>query len=297
MKTAAALVMGTGALLLLGSGSAFARHRLMLPQDAPAAAKADPATLKDGSLTAVIVSLEGTVEVKRPKTDADFIEAKKDMELPEGTEISTGYGSKAQLAMTGQILVEIPSLTQVAIDKLLLGKGKLDSNLNVKFGTLNIDVKKGVVKTDLKVSTPNATTSVTGTRLQITYHRDVVDGHSVYHIEVKVLDGHVSVANADGQHTDTYSAGQSFNITISDPATSNLLITTTGSADPTLSFGLTPAETGTSSGTLTVTDPTTGATSTTSGGSGGGTVIIQTTVIQPSGNSTATQLPGPPTHP
>ena len=291
-RLSGALALGMGAAMFLAGPDVQARWKVV-PQDAPAAAKADPATLKDGVFSAVIVSLEGTVEVKRP-SDADYVEAQKNMELPEGTEIATGYNSKARIAMTGQIVFDVPSLTQVAVSKMLKEKGVLDSTLNIQFGSLELDVQKGTVKTDLKVATANATTSIKGTYVIFYVRRDQMDNpqagslHQIVAVPVGVVD-HDGSAVGNGESLTS--------LVNSCPADSVVLILNIESGDASQLFGQTTEENGMTTNTPVVIDFSTGTINTDSGGSGTSTVFVQQQIIQPGSSNTLIDLPSPPSHP
>jgi hypothetical protein len=139
-----------------------------LAQDKPAADKVE----------ATILEIKGVVDVKRP-ADADFIEGLKDMKLAEDSEISTGLDSEVTLLFPPENKVVVKSLTQVKIDKLLIGQGTVETKLKLQTGTVKVEVNKGDMKTDLKVATPNTTASISGTQEEVTSYEDSGDEHDV----------------------------------------------------------------------------------------------------------------------
>ncbi len=122
------------------------------PQPAPAAKEA---------LEAVIVAFKGTVDVKRPE-DKDFVPAERNMKLKKGSEVCTAVASNATLLFTGNVRVVVKPLTQARIDDLVKQGGAVNADVKLKFGTIQVDIKKGDLKADMKVTAPNSTTSVSG---------------------------------------------------------------------------------------------------------------------------------------
>lgn len=123
------------------------------------AAAQDPA--KAEALEAVVVSLKGTVDVKRPE-DKDWVPAERNMKLKKGSSICTSVASTASLLFTGNVKVTVKALTEASIDELAKGGGAMNADVNLKFGTIEVDIQKGDLRTDMKVRSPNSTTSVSG---------------------------------------------------------------------------------------------------------------------------------------
>jgi hypothetical protein len=120
-----------------------------------------PAPAPKEELEAVIVALKGTVDVKRPE-DKDFVAAERNMKLKKGSELCTAVASTATLLFTGNVRVVVKPLTQAKIDELAKQGGAVNADVNLKFGTIEVDIKKGDLKADMKVTAPNSTTSVSG---------------------------------------------------------------------------------------------------------------------------------------
>ena len=117
----------------------------------------DPA--KD--LEAVVVSLKGTVDVKRPE-DKDWVPAERNMKLKKGASICASVASTAELLFTGNVKVLVRPLTEATIETLAQAGGEMKADVNLKFGTVEIDIQKGDLRSDMKVRSPNSTTSVSG---------------------------------------------------------------------------------------------------------------------------------------
>lgn len=122
---------------------------------------------KKGEIEATIVSIKGVVDIKRPE-DKDWVEAKKDMKLKKGSEICTSVGATATLLFTGNIKIDVKAVTQAKIEQLAKAGNKVNADVKLKFGTVDVDIQKGDIKADMKVATPNSTTSVSGSSGRIT---------------------------------------------------------------------------------------------------------------------------------
>ena len=116
---------------------------------------------KAEALEAVVVALKGTVDVKRPE-DKDWVPAERNMKLKKGSSICTSVASTASLLFTGNVKVTVKALTEATIDELAKGGGAVNADVNLKFGTIEVDIQKGDLRTDMKVRSPNSTTSVSG---------------------------------------------------------------------------------------------------------------------------------------
>ena len=89
------------------------------------------------------------------------------MTLPIGSNVSTGYDSEITLGYTpvppcDNRTVTIKSLTQVNVEPGVFNQTFIETKLKLDTGTINVDVKKGELKTDLKVATPNTVTGISG---------------------------------------------------------------------------------------------------------------------------------------
>ena len=127
------------------------------PAEAEAEAEAEVVKV----LEATIVAIKGTVDVKRP-SDKEWVPAERNMKLPRGAEICTAMSSSATVLITGQIQVDIGPLTQTRIELLVEKKEGVEADLNLRFGTIEVDIQKGDLRADMTVATPHSTTSVSG---------------------------------------------------------------------------------------------------------------------------------------
>jgi hypothetical protein len=123
------------------------------PKAAPAAARAD--------LEATLVAFKGTVDVKRPE-DKDWVPAERNMKLKRGSEVCTSVASTASLLLTGNLKIDVRPLTQAKVEDLAKLGDSVNADLKLKFGAIEVDIQKGDLRSDMKVSAPNSTTSVSG---------------------------------------------------------------------------------------------------------------------------------------
>jgi hypothetical protein len=128
-----------------------------------AAAAQDPAkpAPRADELEATIVDVVGSVDVKRPD-DKDWVAAEKNMKLKKGSEICTAASSTATLLFPPNLTIEVKAITLAKLDDLAKSGTKIKTDMKLKFGSVNIDLKKSDIETGLKVATPNSTTSVSG---------------------------------------------------------------------------------------------------------------------------------------
>jgi hypothetical protein len=110
---------------------------------------------------ATLVEVKGTVDVKRPE-DKDWVAAARNMKLKKGSEICTSVASTAGVLFTGNIKIDVKPLTQAKVEELAKLSNTVNVDLKLKFGSIEVDIQKGDLNSDMKVSAPNSTTSVSG---------------------------------------------------------------------------------------------------------------------------------------
>jgi hypothetical protein len=140
-------VVQTLAFLAVASAAVLAAP----PQDAA----------KREDLEATLVAFKGTVDVKRPE-DKDWVAAERNMKLKKGSEICTSVASTATVLLSGNLRVDVRPLSQARVDDLAKLGDTVNADVKLKFGTVEVDIQKGDLKSDMKVSAPNSTTSVSG---------------------------------------------------------------------------------------------------------------------------------------
>ncbi len=111
--------------------------------------------------------------------------------LEVGTKISTGTNSSVVLNIDGN-KVTIRQLSMVRINHNMTNAEESNTNLGLKYGAINAKVKKiAAIRTQFKISTPVATSSVRGTEEEVSF------GPQSGMI-VKVLEGTVGTENSNG---------------------------------------------------------------------------------------------------
>jgi len=123
--------------------------------------KQPDAAAKREELEATLVDFKGTVDVKRPE-DKDWVAAARNMKLKKGSELCTSVASTASLLLTGNVKIDVKPLTQAKLEDLAKLGSDLNADLKLKFGSIEVDIQKGDLRSDMKVSAPNSTTSVSG---------------------------------------------------------------------------------------------------------------------------------------
>jgi hypothetical protein len=119
-------------------------------------------------LTFTIDDFRGTVEVK-PAGSEEWVPATKGMVLTEGAKISTGFRSKCALNFSDNSVFTVKSLTQMTVNRFLKDGDTIETKIKLRIGDVRLKVKEDQpVKTDLKVTTPNAVCSVRGTTFGVT---------------------------------------------------------------------------------------------------------------------------------
>ncbi|MBI4835495.1 MAG: FecR domain-containing protein [Planctomycetes bacterium] len=117
-------------------------------------------------LEVTVDAVEGEVEVKLPG-EKEWIPAEKGMKLKEGTRVSTGFKSKIVLLFADNSTVVVKPLTQMNISRFEQKGATVETNLKIRVGSIRVKVTEDQpVKTDMKISTPNATASVRGTEIE-----------------------------------------------------------------------------------------------------------------------------------
>lgn len=112
-------------------------------------------------LEATLVAFKGTVDVKRPE-DKDWVAAERNMKLKRGSEVCTSVASGATLLFTGNLRIDVRPLTQAKVEELAKLGTAVNADVRLKFGSIEVDIQKGDLRSDMKVSAPNSTTSVSG---------------------------------------------------------------------------------------------------------------------------------------
>ncbi|MFQ3621470.1 MAG: FecR domain-containing protein, partial [Spirochaetales bacterium] len=134
---------------------------------------------------AVLRDFSGKVEVMPPRKNWE--PAARNLVLPKGTVVSTGFNSFATLQV-GEATIQVKPLTRMAIEELVKAQGEQKTTLNLKVGRVNAKVEKVEgLEHDFVLKSPVSTAAVRGTEFEYS-------GSAL-----KVFEGVVKYANAIGQ--------------------------------------------------------------------------------------------------
>ena len=116
-----------------------------------------------GALDATITTVSGKVEI-RETGNAAWTVAEEGMTVPVGATISTGFNASAMVRV-GESVVTVNQLTRMRIDELVTENGTDRSNINLRVGRIDADVRgTGGNRAEFRVRSPIATASVRGTK-------------------------------------------------------------------------------------------------------------------------------------
>ncbi|MCI1208838.1 MAG: FecR family protein [Treponema sp.] len=112
---------------------------------------------------AVFRTVTGKVEY-RISADRQWQPAEKGTEIPQGSDISTGFKSTAALLLNGSVIMVKP-LTRMSLDEIARTKAGATTGLYLLSGKVQVEVRPGIntEKTVFKIKSPMSTASVRGT--------------------------------------------------------------------------------------------------------------------------------------
>lgn len=138
-----------------------------------------------GQTQAVIKELTGKVEIKPPQLS--WVAAQAGTVVSLGTTISTGFNSTAVLDLSGSVL-KVDPLTRLRIDELIEREGTVTTELFLRVGKVNAEIKTTAGLTqNFKLRSPVSTAAVRGT------------GFNYSGYELYVYNGNVTYENLTGQ--------------------------------------------------------------------------------------------------
>ena len=164
---------------------------LVMAQDKPAPTPAPE------PLTAKVISTVGDVDYLAAGLDENKEEnwraIKADDIVMEGAQITTYDRANVYLRFGENTLITIFQNSIVHVDQsyLAAAKNTVVTDLRLVTGSVKVEIDKTTTKTDMHISTPNATASVTGTITTVGTHGGFGD-------QIGVARGHVRVHNGRG---------------------------------------------------------------------------------------------------
>ena len=127
-------------------------------------AQAKPAaTAPAGELTAKVVSVKGSAEV-REGGQKTWRAVKVGDEYGEGAEIRTGYRSEVNLEFSDNSKITINRVSHFRVDKFNRQGNKVVTRSHLSYGKVRAGVEKGPAVSDYKITTSMGTLGVNGTR-------------------------------------------------------------------------------------------------------------------------------------
>lgn len=124
-------------------------------------------------LKATLAKVIGSVDVRLRGKD-EWIEAREEMTLGKGAQVSTGPASRAELLLSNGegkgSVITVMSLTLLSLDEHLKSGGTIRSRLRLTFGVVRARVPPTRLETDFRVSTPSLSCSVRGSEIEEVSH-------------------------------------------------------------------------------------------------------------------------------
>ena len=180
-----------------------------IPVSAPKAAEIKEAPAA-GATTVTVADLKGSVDV-RPSADKAWTPATVGMKLASDWEISTGVNGRALLRFEDNSEVLVQRLTEMKISEFSRTPAEVKTRLQMKYGAVRIQVKKGTAANDFRVASPTGTASVQGTKIEeFSYYRGLGG---------RLVMGNEGSAQYHVNPTMTVGPGQMTNDHLVDPAT------------------------------------------------------------------------------
>jgi hypothetical protein len=129
----------------------------------------------------VFISVSGKVEYRLP--GQGWRSAAVGDRVPTGTQISTGFNSRASIEIE-QAVLRVEALTRMRIDELVKKEGLISTDINLRVGKIQAEVKRTEdLRHDFKLRSAQSTAAVRGTSF-------VYDG-----VNLETFDGTVHFTN------------------------------------------------------------------------------------------------------
>lgn len=153
---------------------------------------------------AVLKETAGKVELQEPQ--GPWRPAQVGMHISLGTTISTGFNSAAVLEL-GNSVLRVKPLTRMRLDQLLEQGGSVQTDLFLRVGKVNAEVKSVAgLKQDFKLRSPVSTAAVRGTGFDYDAYEVTVTDGTVYYFNL--LNQGRSYGTGEGGGSDGYDPPQ-----------------------------------------------------------------------------------------
>ena len=121
-----------------------------------------------GEIQVEVVEVSGSVEFKFPGKDKKWEALKAGSKLARGAMVQTGLKSRALLQFGKSTKVLVRPSTFAVINEAFLNKNELKGEVRVDVGSVHVDADKDRdEKLEFKVTTPQGTAAIRGTRLSV----------------------------------------------------------------------------------------------------------------------------------
>ena len=151
-----------GVTALLAVAAFLAASTAVFGQEVPVPEK--PAITDDGEKVSLI-EMRGSVEV-RPGADKPWFPARPAQVLGIDWEISTGLNGEALLRFADNSEVRVKRLTEMTIADFRRDAKVVTTRLNIEYGAVEVNVRKGTQANDFQVKSPTYSLSVAGTEVK-----------------------------------------------------------------------------------------------------------------------------------
>lgn len=146
---------------------------------------ADPPPPPKELLTGVVKELDGFADMQLQ--DGTWVELKVGDVIPHNAKAFTGYDATMEIRFSNNLVIIMRSLEDVSLQILQTNPEIYRTELKLESGELRFKVQESTIKTDMKVSTPNASGSIAGTDFGVGY--DKKSGVSIF----EIYDGTIEV--------------------------------------------------------------------------------------------------------
>ena len=158
-----AVAVAVGSTTLLSAAGRVNAVQLPPPvSPTPAAAPSAPAGAVQ--LEATITTVKGVVQT-RPSEDKPWVPATAGMKVGPGADIRTGLRSAVQLTVEPDQTITLDRLGTVKVLQAFQNQGKVTTDIGMKYGRAQYDIKKGDLEHASTIRSPGSTLALRGTNI------------------------------------------------------------------------------------------------------------------------------------
>lgn len=150
------------------------------PAPLPEKAKKDP-------LTGVVTELKGNIDMQL--ADGTWVVVKEGDFIPNDAVIFAGYNAEVTVQFSNKLIYVVSPLSELSIHRFETDPMSYYQDVKLGTGEVRFKVWEGDLKTNMRVSTPNASASIVGTDVGLSYNKET--GTSIW----EIYDGKIEVEN------------------------------------------------------------------------------------------------------